>query len=121
MLSALRLPRLSPLDPGQRPDWLTPDVILIVFLPALVFEGGVNTCATCCGIRRPSCFLQIWVFSSPLWLQATSCTGQQACQWRLRCFLGRLSRPRTPSRFSPSSKICGWTNGSHLLSRLKAF
>lgn len=42
MLSALRLPRLSPLDPGQRPDWLTPDVILIVFLPALVFEGGVK-------------------------------------------------------------------------------
>jgi monovalent cation:H+ antiporter, CPA1 family len=42
MLSALRLPHLSPLDPGQRPDWLTPDVILIVFLPALVFEGGVK-------------------------------------------------------------------------------
>ncbi|MGA8618529.1 MAG: cation:proton antiporter [Candidatus Sulfotelmatobacter sp.] len=42
MLSALRLPRLSPLDPGQRPDWLTPDVILIVFLPALVFEGGMK-------------------------------------------------------------------------------
>ena len=42
MLSALRLPRLSPLDPGQRPDWLTPNVILIVFLPALVFEGGVK-------------------------------------------------------------------------------
>jgi CPA1 family monovalent cation:H+ antiporter len=42
MLSALRLPRLSPLDPGQRPDWLTPDVILIVFLPAIVFEGGVK-------------------------------------------------------------------------------
>ncbi len=42
MLSALRLPRLSPLSPGQRPDWLTPDVILIIFLPALVFEGGVK-------------------------------------------------------------------------------
>ncbi len=42
MLSALRLPRLSPLNPGQRPDWLTPDVILIIFLPALVFEGGVK-------------------------------------------------------------------------------
>jgi CPA1 family monovalent cation:H+ antiporter len=42
MLSALHLPRLSPLDPAQRPDWLTPDVILIVFLPALVFEGGVK-------------------------------------------------------------------------------
>jgi CPA1 family monovalent cation:H+ antiporter len=42
LLSALRLPRLSPLAPGQRPDWLTPDVILIVFLPALVFEGGLK-------------------------------------------------------------------------------
>jgi Na+:H+ antiporter len=42
LLSALRLPRLSPLDPSQRPDWLTPDVILIVFLPALVFEGSVK-------------------------------------------------------------------------------
>lgn len=42
MLSALRLPRLSPLDPGQLPDWLTPNVILIVFLPALVFEGGIK-------------------------------------------------------------------------------
>lgn len=42
ILSALRLPHLSPLDLGQRPDWLTPDVILIVFLPALVFEGGVK-------------------------------------------------------------------------------
>ena len=42
ILSALRLPHLSPLDLGQRPDWFTPDVILIVFLPALVFEGGVK-------------------------------------------------------------------------------
>jgi CPA1 family monovalent cation:H+ antiporter len=42
ILSALRLPHLSPLDLGQRPDWLTPDVILIIFLPALVFEGGVK-------------------------------------------------------------------------------
>lgn len=42
MLSALRLPSLSPLDPGQRPNWLTPNVILIVFLPALVFEGSVK-------------------------------------------------------------------------------
>ena len=42
ILSALRLPHLSPLDPGQRPNWLTPDVILIVFLPALVFEGSVK-------------------------------------------------------------------------------
>jgi len=41
-LGAIRLPILSPLQPGQRPDWLTPDVILILFLPALVFEGSVK-------------------------------------------------------------------------------
>lgn len=38
ILGSIRLPVLSPLQPGQRPDWLTPDVILILFLPALVFR-----------------------------------------------------------------------------------
>ena len=42
LLSLLRLPLLSPLQPNQRPNWLTPDVILILFLPALVFEGSVK-------------------------------------------------------------------------------
>lgn len=42
MLSWIRLPHLSPLLPGQRPDWLTPDVILFLFLPALVFEGSLK-------------------------------------------------------------------------------
>lgn len=42
LLSLLRLPFLSPLQPDQRPHWLTPDVILILFLPALVFEGSVK-------------------------------------------------------------------------------
>ena len=42
MLSWLRLPHLSPLVPGRRPDWLTPDVILFLFLPALVFEGSLK-------------------------------------------------------------------------------
>jgi monovalent cation:H+ antiporter, CPA1 family len=42
MLSWLRLPQLSPLDPAQRPDWLTPEVILVLFLPALVFEGSLK-------------------------------------------------------------------------------
>jgi CPA1 family monovalent cation:H+ antiporter len=41
-LGSIRLPVLSPLQPGHRPDWLTPDVILILFLPALVFEGSVK-------------------------------------------------------------------------------
>jgi CPA1 family monovalent cation:H+ antiporter len=42
LLGLLRLPFLSPLQPDQRPHWLTPDVILILFLPALVFEGSVK-------------------------------------------------------------------------------
>jgi len=42
LLSVLPLPFLSPLQPGQRPNWLTPDVILILFLPALVFEGSIK-------------------------------------------------------------------------------
>jgi len=42
ILGSIRLPVLSPLQPGQRPDWLSPDVILISFLPALVFEGSVK-------------------------------------------------------------------------------
>lgn len=42
LLGSIRLPLLSPLQPGHRPDWLTPDVILILFLPALVFEGSVK-------------------------------------------------------------------------------
>ncbi len=42
LLGAIRIPLLSPLQSGNRPDWLTPDVILILFLPALVFEGGVK-------------------------------------------------------------------------------
>jgi len=42
LLSLLRLPILSPLQLGQRPNWLTPDIILILFLPALVFEGSIK-------------------------------------------------------------------------------
>src|SRR5260370_13200209 len=42
LLGVIHIPMLSPLQPGHRPDWLTPDVILILFLPALVFEGSVQ-------------------------------------------------------------------------------
>jgi CPA1 family monovalent cation:H+ antiporter len=42
LLSFLHLSSLSPLQPTQRPNWLTPDVILILFLPALVLEGSVK-------------------------------------------------------------------------------
>ena len=42
LLGALRLPVLTAFHAGDRPEWLTPDVILIVFLPALVFEASVK-------------------------------------------------------------------------------
>jgi Na+/H+ antiporter NhaD/arsenite permease-like protein len=41
-VGAVSFPLLSPLQSGNRPNWLTPDVILILFLPALVFEGSVK-------------------------------------------------------------------------------
>jgi len=41
-LSLINLHALSPLQPGQRLNWLTPDVILILFLPALIFEGSIK-------------------------------------------------------------------------------
>ena len=42
VLGIVHIPMLSQLQAGQRPEWLTPDVILILFLPALVFEGSVK-------------------------------------------------------------------------------
>jgi len=42
VLGIVHVPMLSPLQAGHRPEWLTPDVILILFLPALVFEGSVK-------------------------------------------------------------------------------
>jgi CPA1 family monovalent cation:H+ antiporter len=42
VLGLLPVGSISPLDPANRPHWLTPNVILIVFLPALVFEGSVK-------------------------------------------------------------------------------
>src|SRR3979411_1549417 len=45
LLGVAQLPILSPLQPYHRPEWLTSDVILIVFLPPLVFEGSVKLAA----------------------------------------------------------------------------
>ncbi len=42
LLSVVHLPALGPLHQGHRPDWLTPDVILTLFLPALLFEGSLK-------------------------------------------------------------------------------
>lgn len=36
------LPILESLTQGQRPDWLTPNIILTLFLPPLLFEGSIK-------------------------------------------------------------------------------
>jgi Na+:H+ antiporter len=41
LLGSIHLPILDTLI-SQKPDWLTPDVSLIVFLPALLFEGSLK-------------------------------------------------------------------------------
>ncbi|HEV2489200.1 MAG TPA: cation:proton antiporter [Candidatus Acidoferrales bacterium] len=42
LLSAVPLRILAPIQLGSRPDWLTPDLILTLFLPALLFEGSLK-------------------------------------------------------------------------------
>jgi CPA1 family monovalent cation:H+ antiporter len=37
-----RLPILQTLVQGQRPNWLTPQIVLILFLPPLLFEGSIR-------------------------------------------------------------------------------
>ena len=54
-LSLLRLSLLSPLQPDQRPHWLIPDVILILFLPALSLKAASKfVCETFCETGRLS-------------------------------------------------------------------
>jgi hypothetical protein len=84
LLGAVRFPLLSPLQSGNRPDWLTPDVTLILFLPALVFEGSVkldlrelvrNSIPCCCWPTQAFCSL-------PSRLD-TLCIGLSACPFSL--------------------------------------
>lgn len=42
LIGLIHEPRLPLIVSGQQPHWLTPDIILIVFLPALVFEGSIK-------------------------------------------------------------------------------
>jgi monovalent cation:H+ antiporter, CPA1 family len=42
VLGSLRLPVVEAIYQAHRPDWLTPEVILIFFLPALLFEGSLK-------------------------------------------------------------------------------
>jgi Na+:H+ antiporter len=42
VLGSIRLPILQTIYQVHRPDWLTPDIILIFFLPALLFEGSLK-------------------------------------------------------------------------------
>ena len=41
-LGSLRLPILESIYQAHRPDWLMPEVILIFFLPTLLFEGSLK-------------------------------------------------------------------------------
>jgi monovalent cation:H+ antiporter, CPA1 family len=41
-LGSVRIPVVVDLFQGQEPSWFTPDLILICFLPALLFEGSVK-------------------------------------------------------------------------------
>ncbi len=41
-LGSIRLPIVEAIYQSHRPDWLTPEVILILFLPALLFEGSLK-------------------------------------------------------------------------------
>jgi Na+:H+ antiporter len=41
-LGSLRLPVVETIYQAHRPDWLSPEVILIFFLPALLFEGSLK-------------------------------------------------------------------------------
>ncbi len=41
-LGSISIPIFNRFYSGQRPDWLTPEVILIFFLPALLFEGSIK-------------------------------------------------------------------------------
>jgi len=42
LLGSLRLPIVQTVYQVHRPDWLTPEVILIFFLPLLLFEGSLK-------------------------------------------------------------------------------
>jgi CPA1 family monovalent cation:H+ antiporter len=42
LLGSLRLPIVERIYQSNRPDWLNPEVILILFLPPLLFEGSLK-------------------------------------------------------------------------------
>ncbi len=41
-LGSLQLPIVERIYQGNRPDWLSPEVVLILFLPPLLFEGSLK-------------------------------------------------------------------------------
>src|ERR1700730_7857811 len=42
VLGSLHLPIVEKIYRSNRPDWLSPDVLLILFLPPLLFEGSLK-------------------------------------------------------------------------------
>lgn len=77
VLGMVRTPFLQSIT-GQRPDWLTPDVALIIFLPPLLFEGSVKI-----QIRHlRENLIPIMLFANIGVLVATAITGF-AIHWEL--------------------------------------
>ena len=71
-----RFPAVVSLTQGQRPDWLTPDVVLLLFLPPLLFEASINLPI---GHLREN-FLPILILANAGVLAATLITGY-AIHW----------------------------------------
>lgn len=113
LLSLLHLSLLSPLQPNQRPNWLTPDVILILFLPALVFEGSLKIDVR--ELLRDAA--PLLVLANVGVLLATVVTGYLV-HWAigLPILIARYSSGPSflqpiPFPCLPSSKISKWTSG----------
>jgi monovalent cation:H+ antiporter, CPA1 family len=70
-LGTLRLPILERIYQSNRPEWLTPEVVLILFLPPLLFEGSLKI-----NVRQlRSNFVPILLLSTLGVLAATTITG----------------------------------------------
>ena len=119
-LSLLRLPFLSPLQPDQRPHWLTPDVILILFLPALVFEGSVKIDVR--DLLRDAA--PLLVLANVGVLLATLVTGYLV-HWAIglpiliALLFGAIISATDPFPCLPSSKTSKWTSGFRSLLRVR--
>ena|SRR5579864_5201152 len=122
ILSALRMPRLSPLGLGQRPDWLTPDVILIVFLPALAFEGSVKL-----NVRDLLQNSALLLLLANLGVLLSALVTGYLVHWttglpvEIALLFGAIISATDPISVLAIFKELRMDNGSHSLSRVRAF